>query len=88
MLARNTALLFCGLALLVTLSAAGCSQPTVLEALRMDMSPGFETMAFSHDQRLYHHARSLDTLNRQLRDDLDKLLFVDRPLRLSPYPIP
>ena len=79
----------CGLILGVSLATAGCTHaPYELETVLSDMSPGFETVAHSHDQRVLRHARTLNTHQRQFNDDLDMILLLDRPLRMSPYPIP
>lgn len=78
----------CAAVLVVTgvFAAAGCSGSA--QQGRMEMSPGFETIALSHEQKLVRHARTLDTNSRQLVDDLDRLLLIDRPMRMSIYPIP
>jgi len=79
----------CALVLLFSLAAGGCSTQTpTVETLRLDMSPGFETIALSHKQRLIRQARAIDTTLRQLPDDVDKALLIYRPLRMTPYPIP
>ena len=74
----------------VSLAAIGCNNQPMheLDEILADMSPGFETIALSHDQRVLRHARTLNTHQRQLKDDLDMVLLIDRPLRMSPYPIP
>ena len=80
----------CGLIIGVSLAAMGCNNHATheLETLFSDMSPGFETVALSHDQRVLRHARTFNTHQRQLNDDLDMIMLIDRPLRMSPYPIP
>ena len=77
-----------GLVILSVLSVGGCSEPTKIEALRGNMSPEFETVALSHEQRLNRQARAIDTTARQFHDDWDGFFLIDRPLRLSIYPIP
>jgi len=74
----------------VSLAAMGCNNHAMheLDDVLSDMSPGFETIALSHDQRMLRHARTLNTHQRQFNDDLDMVLLIDRPLRMSPYPIP
>ena len=77
--------------LLVAVLAIGCSsrqQPTRVSDMLGNMSPDFETIALSHDQRLVRQARSVDVNLRQLTDDIDNVLLIYRPLRLSIYPIP
>lgn len=79
-----------GFIFVVSLMAIGCNNYAMyeLEAVLADMSPGFETVALSHDQRILRQARALNTNQRELNDDTDAVWFVDRPLRLSPHPIP
>ena len=77
----------------VAVSALGCQASggadsgINVENMLSDMSPGFETVGLSHQQRLIRQARAVDLDARQLADDLDHLLFLDRPLRMSIYPI-
>ena len=73
---------------LICFAIGGCSEPTMVETLLNNMSPEFESIALSHEQRIIRHARAIDTNGRQLWDDLDNVFLLDRPLRLSPYPIP
>lgn len=70
-----------------------CSQspnirPVTLREVLQEMSPEFETVAYSHDQRIAQQARAIDTNLRGLNDDVDRFLLIDRPLRMSMYPIP
>lgn len=85
----NTAT-WCAAVLIVTgvFTAAGCSGPDASQQGHMEMSPGFETIALSHEQNAVRHARTLDTNSRQLVDDIDRILLIDRPMRMSIYPIP
>ncbi len=45
-------------------------------------------MALTHEQRLNVHARNDNIRDRALYDDIDYLLLIDEPTRLSKYPIP
>ncbi len=66
----------------------GCSQPSMTEMMRLDMSPEFETVALSHEQRMIRQARAMDTTARQLHDDWDQFWLLRRPLRMTVYSIP
>ena len=81
----------CGVLMMVVL-ATGCSttasEAITVERLLKDMSPGFETLALSHQQRLIRQARTVDINGRQFNDDLDKFFLTYRPLRLTIYPMP
>ncbi len=77
--------------LLAVLAGGGCNtggQPMTVQQVLSDMSPGFETVARSHHQRLIRQARAVDINTRQLVNDLDSIFLTYRPLRLTPYPIP
>lgn len=69
----------------------GCSsnqQAIRVEDMIKNMSPEFETVSLSHQQRMIRQARALDLNARQLADDVDQLLLLYRPLRLSIFAIP
>lgn len=70
------------------LMAAGCQQPVTADRVRSNPTPELESISMSTEQRKNAHARTVDTNLRQLWDDFDSVLFLDRPLRLSRYPIP
>ncbi|MBI1368038.1 MAG: hypothetical protein GC162_05225 [Planctomycetes bacterium] len=53
-----------------------------------DMSPELESVAETHAERTTRHARMLDTNGRQVWDDLDRILLLDRPTHLSLYSVP
>lgn len=67
--------------------AGGCSS-TSPDAVRANMSPELESVAMSSEQRKNHHARVIDHTARQWHDDWDYLLLLDRPRRMSKYPLP
>lgn len=77
----------CAVALLAV-SIVGCSNKIDGPSVRRDMSPELRTTAATHDQQKNTQARAIDTTMRQIWDDLDKIFFLDRPSRLSRYPIP
>ena len=77
-----------GAVIAASLLAVGCTKPSMIDTVLLDMSPGFETIARSHEQRMIRQARTLDTNHRQLYDDIDRILLIYRPLRLSNYSIP
>ena len=69
--------------------ACGCSSDRVTAAgVRSNMSPELESVAMTSEQRKNVHARAIDTTMRQIWDDLDTLLLIDRPIRLTRYPLP
>lgn len=76
------------LSLAAALSLGGCSNRITPDSVRSDMSPELQSMAMTAEQRKNTHARALDTTARQFWDDLDFLLMIDQPSRLSIYPVP
>lgn len=81
-----------GAALMLT--ASGCASKSAdpnrvtVESLRADLTPEMESVGLNHDQRVNRHIRTFNTNIRQVWDDLDAILMLDRPNRMSPYPIP
>lgn len=76
---------------LVVFAAAllGCqSDGITAKSVRKDMSPEMKSIALMHEQRKNVHARTKNTNKRQIWDDIDSILLLDRPVRLSEYPIP
>ena len=77
------------LALLAPLGVAGCTDSRITaEKVRADMSPGLETLTEASEQRKNRHAKTWDVNTRQIWDDIDMILFDDRPLHLTKSPIP
>ena len=75
--------------LMVALAAGGCSENRVTAAsVRANPSPELESIAMSHEQRENEHARTIDTDLRQVWDDLDMILLLDKPEHGSRYLIP
>jgi hypothetical protein len=56
--------------------------------VRRHMSPELQTMAMTREQHKNEIARSIDTTLRQFWDDVDMVLLLDHPIRLSRYQIP
>lgn len=69
-------------------TAVGCQKQITADGVRGDMSPGLNSIAESNQQRKNRHARTFDTNLRQIPDDIDTLLLLERPVRMSPYVIP
>lgn len=89
--ARYTALLAACMVAAIGL-AAGCeSQPkdsVSVQDIRNDLSPNFNTVIYSEDQVKNNWAITQNLNERQLRDDWNRIWFLERPQRLTPYPIP
>jgi hypothetical protein len=69
--------------------SGGCSSDITANDVRFDPTPELESMAFTSEERRSIHARMLNTQFRQIPDDIDEILLLDRPVRFSPrYPIP
>jgi hypothetical protein len=67
----------------------GCSSEITADDVRGDPTPELESMAFTSEERKSIHARTFNTQFRQIPDDIDEILLLDRPVRFSPrYPIP
>lgn len=74
-----------------TLLLGGCSsQPENVSPswVRSNLTPELQSIAHSPEQRKNVHARVYDTNLRQVWDDLDMILLLDRPSQMSKYPIP
>lgn len=76
------------LVLFAGLGLGGCSDRITAEGTRWNMSPELSTMAMTKEQRKNMQARSLDTTMRQINDDIDFLLLLDKPSKLTIYPVP
>ena len=74
--------------LLTLLLIGGCSQKITAATVRRNLTPELETLSLTHEQRLNVHARTKNLGWRQLESDLDRLLLLDRPVRLTRYPVP
>jgi hypothetical protein len=74
----------------VTLSG-GCAakeEPITAAMLRKDPSPNMESLAFTHEERLNNEAESWNINWRSAVGTADRIMFNDRPHRMSIHPIP
>ncbi|USO00113.1 MAG: hypothetical protein H6810_05475 [Phycisphaeraceae bacterium] len=81
-IALTTAISACA-ALLVT----GCSS-TSITALRFNPTPELARVSKTSDEVMNEHALTANMNIRSIGDDLDRLLLLSHPSRLSPEPIP
>ncbi len=72
----------------MTVLAGGCQQEITGERVRSDISPELQSLTLTEQQRQNQIARTVDTNLRQLINDFDELLLLDRPARLSRWPVP
>jgi hypothetical protein len=56
--------------------------------VRWNMSPELATLEATKEESKNNHARVIDTNTRQIWNDLDRILLLDRPSHLSLYSIP
>ena len=68
--------------------AGGCTSDITVRTMRSNMSPDMEGMAEDAQLRANRHAKTFDINLRQINDDIDRIFLLDRPMRLSPYPMP
>jgi hypothetical protein len=68
----------------------GPSEPKPITANDVlgDMSPELDSRAETHDEGRIRHARTIDTNTRSIWDDLDSMLLLNKPSRLSMFPTP
>ncbi len=68
----------------------GCSsdKPILIDQVRGNPAPEMQTIAHTPDQRKNEHAIVKNYNKRQIGDDIDAILLLDRPVRLSPYVMP
>lgn len=75
----------------VLAAAGGCSsKPRKMtpEYVRGHLSPEMSGLARTKEDRKNEWARTSNTNLRQIPDDVDSILLMDRPVRMSPYVIP
>jgi len=79
-----------GLLVGLMLAVGGCGGEQKIDAkyARSHMSPELKSIAHMAEQRKNVHARTHDTNLRQIWDDYDMMMLLDRPVWLSEYPIP
>ena len=67
----------------------GCGKKLITgKYARSHPSPELQTLAHTKELRKNMHARTHDTNLRQILDDLDAILLIERPVQLSKYPVP
>lgn len=73
-----------------TLALIGCEsdKSVLIDEIRKNPTPEMNTIAHTHNDRKNKHAVVRNANIRQIGDDLDAILLLDRPVRLSPYVIP
>lgn len=85
----RTALFSLAAGLLAT-TLIGCSseKPILIDEVRRNPTPEMDTIARTYDDRKNDHAVVKNTNLRQIGDDIDAILLLNRPVRLTPYVIP
>lgn len=69
------------------LGTSGCAA-TKAERIRANYTPYLDSVAFNSEQDRNTQARVIDHNTRNIWDDLNKILLLDEPSRLSAYYIP
>lgn len=64
------------------------AEDVTYDAIRADLSPELTTLASRHEDIQGTVARTWDTNLRMFWEDWGRALLLDRPVRLSPKPIP
>jgi len=74
----------------VVLVFGGCSSDNGFtpKKARKNISPALEMMALTKEQRKNRTAYTFDVNLRQLNDDVDSILLLDRPTYLTRSPMP
>jgi hypothetical protein len=85
----RTAILFMAAAV-STLTLVGCesNKAILIDEVRKNPAPEMETISRTYDDRKNEHAVTQNINHRQIADDIDAILLLNRPVRLSPYVIP
>lgn len=68
--------------------ATGCTSQITSGDIRSNPSPELYTTAKTAEENRNDIAQVLDWNARTLRDDVNRLLLIDRPSRLTIYPAP
>jgi len=66
----------------------GCSNKVTAEKVRSKLTPELYSTAHSRGQFQNRTAISIDHTSRQASDDFAKLILMDKPLRLTKWPVP
>lgn len=72
----------------LTVSMSACNKEVTADMVRSDPTPELKSVAMTHDQHENRKARAVDHTSRQIWDDLDSLLLINRPLRMTDYSMP
>ena len=67
------------------LLSTGCTQA---QRIRANYTPYLDSTAYNSEQDRNTQARVIDHNTRGIWDDLNRMLLLDRPSRLTPYTIP
>jgi hypothetical protein len=68
--------------------SVGCQSDKITAAsVRANPSPDLTSVALNREQMDNRSARAMDTTMRQVWDDFDAIMFLDKPMRLTKYPI-
>jgi len=62
--------------------------PVTVDEILRDVTPELESVAMGKDQHRARNAQNIDTTMRQIHNDMDALLLIDRPRRMTRYAIP
>lgn len=71
-----------------SLSGEEQREPITVDTVTDDMSPELTTRAETEEEGQVRTARVVDTNTRTIWDDLRNIFLLDRPSRLSLYPVP
>ena len=66
----------------------GCASDTSPSAIRGDVTPYLDNLSQNEELAKNNHARVIDHNTRSAWSDLEALLLLDRPSRLSPIYVP
>lgn len=88
-MARTPQLVLCAWCLaLVLVAISGCSNKFTAYNARSHINPSLGTLSLTPEQMKNRYARTHDVNSRQLSDDLDALLLINRPTMLNRNPMP
>jgi outer membrane murein-binding lipoprotein Lpp len=86
--ARLAAAACVGAVALASLVAGGCSKGGRVDGYRLNPTPNVDTLSESPDEIANKTTATFDTNFRALTEDTARALFLDRPSRLTPKPVP
>ncbi|MFG0257858.1 MAG: hypothetical protein ACF8GE_08160 [Phycisphaerales bacterium JB043] len=87
---KRRAIALCAItAATASITLVGCgSTSTRLGAIRSNPAPELHRLALTHNEAKNSHAITRSTNIRNFRSTLTRALYLDRPTRLTPAPIP